>query len=89
MPLSIYVVLLPVWFALASGVAVGAAGAESAWGGALLAAVLGYPVALVTAAVLTRSAERRGDDAAARRWRLLPMPWVIAVAGFLTYALHA
>ena len=86
MPLAVYVVLLPVWLALTAGVAVGVAGA-GVWGGLLLVAVLGYPVALVAAAVLTRSAQQRGDAAAARRWRLLPLPWVIAFGGLLTWAM--
>lgn len=87
MPLSVYVVLLPLWFALTAGIAVGVAGAESGWAGLLLVAAMGYPVAVLAAAVLSRSAERRADDAAARRWRLLPLPWLLAIAGFLTWAL--
>ena len=83
-----YVVLLPVWFPLTAGLAVGVAGAGTDWAGVGLLVLLCYPVAVLAAAVLVRSAERQGDRAAARRWRLLPMPWALAMGGFLAWALN-
>ena len=63
------------------------AAVEEDWAATLLVAVLAYPVAALISTVASRRAVRAGRVGAARAWNLLPLPWVVAGAGALVWAL--
>ena len=88
-PLSLYLLFLPVWFLLSIGVMMAAANSESSWAGVGILLDLGYPVAVLVSAVASRSALRHGRPRAAQAWSLLPAPWVVAGTAVLVWAMSS
>ena len=88
-PGSVYAVFMVVWlfFLMAAVMGTAAAPAQDDRAAALLLAVLAYPVVVLVSTVASRRAVRLGRARAARVWNLLPMPWVVAGAAAVVWAL--
>ena len=86
-PGSVYALFMVVWIFFLMAAVMGAASTEEDWASELLLAVLAYPVVALVSTVASRRAVRAGRVRAARAWNLLPMPWVVAGAGALVWAL--
>lgn len=81
---ALYALFLPVWFGLAIAATMGLANTGAWWSVPAILAVWLYPVALAVAVAVSHAVWPRRPRAA-RRWNLLPLPWVLMGVALLAW----